>query len=256
MIPLRSSGRLTPLACGSLRARLCRAGFLTSLVFASLRARLRRACVVAVATLVAGGGLVAKPALGLPLISEVFYDAVGSDNGHSFVEVYGAPGMSLEGLVLEGVNGANGGVGPTVALAGAIPGDGLFVVADDQGDGTTLVSDADLIRNFDFQNGPDSIVLRSADAVLDAVGYGTFASGEVFAGEGQPAPDAPAGASLARQFADIDSDDNLADFAMSAVPTPGAAPFAGLPEPSTGVLLAVGLVGLVHLGGRRPPPGA
>ena len=58
-------------------------------------------------------------------------------------------------------------MGPTFALAGAIPGDGLFVVADDQGDGTTLVSDADLIRNFDFQNGPDSIVLRSADTVLD-----------------------------------------------------------------------------------------
>ena len=28
----------------------------------------------------------------MPLISEVFYDGVGSDNGQSFVELYGAPG--------------------------------------------------------------------------------------------------------------------------------------------------------------------
>ena len=47
--------------------------------------------------------LAASPALALPLISELFYDAVGSDNGQSFVELYGAPGASLEGLVLEGV---------------------------------------------------------------------------------------------------------------------------------------------------------
>jgi hypothetical protein len=105
-------------------------------------------------------GWLAPPAGGLPLISEVFYDAVGSDNGHSFVELYGTAGASLEGLVLEGVNGANGGLGPIVALSGAFPADGLFVVADDLGDGTTWVSDADLLANFDFQNGPDSIVSR------------------------------------------------------------------------------------------------
>ncbi len=105
-------------------------------------------------------GWLAPPAAGLPIISEVFYDAVGSDNGHSFVELYGTAGAGLEGLVLEGVNGANGSLGPIVALSGAFPADGLFVVADDLGDGTTLVSDADLLANFDFQNGPDSIVRR------------------------------------------------------------------------------------------------
>ena len=31
-------------------------------------------------------------AAAVPLISEVFYDAVGSDNGQSFVELYAAPG--------------------------------------------------------------------------------------------------------------------------------------------------------------------
>ena len=45
-----------------------------------------------------------------PLISEVLYDAVGSDNGLSFVEIYGTPGTLLDGYVLEGINGANGAV--------------------------------------------------------------------------------------------------------------------------------------------------
>ena len=31
----------------------------------------------------------------LPLISEVFYDASGSDDGRGFVELYGAPGAVL-----------------------------------------------------------------------------------------------------------------------------------------------------------------
>jgi hypothetical protein len=52
-----------------------------------------------------------------PLISEALYDAVGSDNGLSFVELYGAPGSSLDGLFLEGIKGANGSAGPTIALA-------------------------------------------------------------------------------------------------------------------------------------------
>jgi len=49
------------------------------------------------------------------LISEVFYDAIGSDNGLSFVELYGTPGSSLDGLILEGINGSNGAAGPTIA---------------------------------------------------------------------------------------------------------------------------------------------
>jgi hypothetical protein len=61
----------------------------------------------------------------VPLISEAFYDAVGSNNGLSLVELYGEPGSSLEGLFLEGINGANGSAGPTVALSGVFPADGI-----------------------------------------------------------------------------------------------------------------------------------
>jgi hypothetical protein len=197
-----------------------------------------------------GFALVPSAARALPLISEVFYDAVGSDDGRGFVELYGAPGTLLDGMRIEGVNGSGGAIGPALTLSGAIPADGFFVVADDLAGGPTLVANADLVLSFDFQNGPDSIVLRSGDVVLDAVGYGVFAAGDVFAGEGSPAPAAPAGASLARTFADFDSGDNAADFAVLATPTPGTGDLAPVPEPGTWMLLGLGLGG-VGLCGRR-----
>ena len=158
-------------------------------------------------------------AVTLPLISEVFYDASGSDDGQGFVELYGAPGTVLDGLAIQGVNGSDGAITHDLVLVGAIPGDGIFVVADGFSDGTTAVADADLILNFDFQNGPDSVQLVAADgSIVDALGYGVFDLGEIFAGEGSPAPDASAGSALVRLFADLDSDDNAVDFAVAARP--------------------------------------
>ena len=219
------------------------------------RTPLRAARARTLATLAAVLCTLAHPASALPVISEVLYDAAGSDDGQSFVELYGAPGTVLDGLRLEGVNGANGSVGPVVALTGTIPTDGFFVVADGLADGTTLVAAADLIGSFDFQNGPYSIVLRTGDAVLDALGYGAFAAGDVFAGEGQPAPDAPAGSSLARAFADVDTDDNLTDFVVLASPTPGSGSLLA-PEPSTAALLGVGMLWLAGCRRRAPRPAA
>ncbi len=185
-------------------------------------------------------------------ISEVLYDAEGADAGRVFVELYGVPGTALAGFALEGVNGSNGARGPLVELSGVIPDDGFFVVAGESG-GATEVPNADLVLPFDFQNGPDSIrLLDAADQVVDAVGYGVFAPGEIFAGEGAPAPDPGAGQSIARLFADLDTDDNAADFAALASPTPGTGALQ-LPEPlPLGLLLCGGTaLGLRRGTGRR-----
>ena len=105
--------------------------------------------------------------------------------------------------------------------------------------------------HFDFQNGPDSIVLRTAGEILDAVGYGVFDIGEIFAGEGMAAADAPAGSSLARFFANVDSGDNAADFEILGLPTPGQAPLSNVPEPRTAALMSLGLLGLAWSGRKN-----
>ncbi len=195
--------------------------------------------------------LVATATQALPVFSEVYYDAPGSDDGQLFVELAGIPGASLDGLVIEGVNGSNGAVGPTITLSGSIGVDGLFLVADRMSDGSTMVVGADLLANFDFQNGPDSIVLREGTTVLDALGYGVFGPGEIFAGEGMAAPDVSAGSSLARLFANVDSDDNSTDFFTLTTPTPGVADFSPVPEPGAALLLGLGLFGLAAGGPSR-----
>ena len=188
-------------------------------------------------------------------LSEVLYDAAGTDNGKVFVELWGAPGTSLEGYTLEGVNGGDGAVGPTLTLSGAIPADGFFVVSDTDGT-ATQVANSDLTLNFDFQNGPDSIVLRNQlGQVLDALGYGVFGATDTFAGEGHAAPGAVNGQSLARFFANRDTNDNLADFGGLDLPTPGSGSLAA-PEPGLAVLLAAAMFALSAARRRMRSPSA
>ncbi|TCK17100.1 hypothetical protein DFR30_0320 [Thiogranum longum] len=187
------------------------------------------------------------PANAALVISEIFYDASGPDAGNVFVELFGSPGESLDGLVLEGVNGSNGSVYQSINLAGLVPSDGVFVIGDDNG-GTTSVANADFIAAADFQNGPDSVVLRNGDTVLDAVGYGIFSATDFFAGEGASAPDPAAGFSIARLALALDSNDNSVDFSVFEFPTPGiVASVAAVPTPPALLLFSSGLIGLARL---------
>jgi hypothetical protein len=211
----------------------------------TLRMRIAQHCLALAVVLPAG-----QAAAGT-VISELLYDVPGTDSGQVFVELFGAPGTELDGLWLEGINGTNGSVYQTVTLAGTIPSDGVFVVGDDDGTGATGVANADLVRNVDFQNGPDSVVLRDAGGILDALGYGDFTAA-VFAGEGNAAVDVAAGWSLARDDPARDSDDNFADFSGLAAPTPGLVPASTVPLPPALGLLLSGLAGFAGVGRRRP----
>ncbi len=191
------------------------------------------------------------------LISELFYDASGSDTGLAFVELFGMPGESVDGLVLEGINGQNGSVYTSLALAGVIPADGVFVIGDDAGGGASLVPGSDMVGDVDYQNGPDSVVLRGPGGILDALGYGSFGPTDTFAGEGAAAPDPPAGSSIARLNPLLDTDDNSVDFGVLDVPTPGTVPaLASVPLPAAFWLFGAGLLGIWSVArGRTPIPG-
>jgi hypothetical protein len=131
-----------------------------------------------------------------------------------------------------------------------IPSDGVFVIGDDSGDGTSLVSGFDLVREIDFQNGPDSVVLRDGNLVLDALGYGDF-SGGVFTGEGSAAPDVPSGSSLTRINAAVDTDNNLLDFMALDLPTPGSVTVSAVPLPPAVMLFLSGILGLAGIARKQ-----
>ena len=184
------------------------------------------------------------------IISELLYDASSADNGNVFVELFGTPGTVLDGLLLEGVNGADGSVYLSAELTGVISSSGVFLIGDDSGDGSSFISNVDLVREIDFQNGPDSVVLRQGDTVLDALGYGDF-TGLFFSGEGNAASDVSAGQSLARHAPGFDSDDNLSDFMVLDLPTPGAVPVSAVPVPPALGLFLSGIIGLAGVARKR-----
>ena len=182
-----------------------------------------------------------------PIIHEVFYDAAGSDSGQVFTELFGEAGVGLDGWTLVGINGGTGLSYRTVDLTGAVfPSDGLLVIAQSTATGA-LATERDVIGNVDWQNGPDAVqLLDPTSVVIDALQFGD--AGTNNAGFGIPALDAPAGSSLSRDLFGTNTGNNFVDFSVTA-PTPGVGPTTtpptSVPEPSTGVLLGLGLCAAV-----------
>lgn len=168
---------------------------------------------------------------GKVVISEIYYDAVGSDtDGLLFVELYGAPGLLIGNAKIAFVDGGDGSVDDTIVLPedARIPADGFYIIADARTGMPTVttVPNADLIDNFDPQNGPDAVQLIDKDGnLIDAVAYGTgvvpVAENGLAAGEGNPSPDVVNGHSLERREPGLDSGDNSADFVERETPAPG-----------------------------------
>ena len=155
-----------------------------------------------------------------PLIAEVFYDAVGDDTGFEFVELHNptrAP-VALAGLTLEVGDGAGPGRWTarwTAGVADSIPAGGRFLIG-----GARVTPSPQVVVQLDLQNGPDAVRIVWPDGAIEVVGYGTLALGEYFCGA--PAPDVPAGQSLARVPDASDLGSNAQDF-RAATPSPGAA---------------------------------
>ncbi|MEZ4458883.1 MAG: lamin tail domain-containing protein [bacterium] len=175
------------------------------------------------------------PVTGAVVINEVFYDALGSDdyrNGAAptFVELFGPPGLSIDGYVVEFVNGTGGAIYSTATLpAGArLDGNGFAVLAIADSDnflkfaapGNKYFIMTNAPNNDGIQNGPDNVRLRNGSgAEIDAVGYGSFGQSHIFEGEGTPVPASGSGRSIGR-IQGKDTDNNAADF-VSFYPTPG-----------------------------------
>lgn len=180
---------------------------------------------------------------GTVVINEIFYDSQESDtDGHLFVELQGTPGMTLGGVQVSFVNGSDGKLYDTITLPAdaLMPDDGFYVIADAKtGEASASnVTGADLVDNFDPQNGPDALQLLDASgALLDVVGYGegivAVAQNGLASLEGTPAIDVVNGQSLERYEVGFDSDNNVQDFVVLESPTPGAQHTAvSVPDPT------------------------
>jgi hypothetical protein len=157
---------------------------------------------------------VAQPASSL-VINEIYYDSPGEDRG-CFVELKGAPGTKLEGLMLAMFN-AKGNDAGTVLLAGTISQSGYFVIGQDGS-----APNRDAVNAFmNLPNSGGAVRLRRGSSVLDAVAYGEApSSGKAARGEGRAVKDAKSGESLARIPDGADSNDNAKDF-RAGKPTSG-----------------------------------
>ena len=188
------------------------------------------------------------PTPGLPnsdlVINEIYVDQPGTDNSaETFIEI-GPPTQFNETLSLQGytLHAIDGGSGMEYIFTGQFPGillDNLtdklestsgkepyLVVCHSDNVSATLLNACNAFwEGDDFQNGPDSLVLRLRGRQVDAVAYGSFSSGSTTAvGEGSPAPAPVVGRSLARWPLGSgrlkDTDDNSKDFHRVS-PTPG-----------------------------------
>jgi hypothetical protein len=183
-------------------------------------------------------------------INELSYNDLGVDD-RSYVELYGQPGQSLNGVFLVGLNGGTGGVEePTIDFIFDLTGEvinerGFFLLSQSYEAGGDYIDR--LEPDFSPQNGPDFILLRYGDPengpILDCLAYGEFAGDPGFC-EWPAPPDVEADDyALGRCPDGRDTDRNARDFKVirsspglsnePCPPTPVASPTPlGSPTPT------------------------
>jgi hypothetical protein len=163
-----------------------------------------------------------------------------SDAQRQFIEIAGPSGGLLANLIVTRVNGIApnlGHVDQELAISGTrMPMNGLYVLADDGGMGSTLVSNANQVAMLALGHGPDAIQLVRADparpvVLLDAFGYGTLPPGLVDSTRALPTFEATPlpnitpvvhAVNWARSDDEVDTNNNVADFRYAPIATPGA----------------------------------
>lgn len=193
----------------------------------------------------------ASPAAAL-MISEVLFNPTGPDNGNEFVELFNdsTSPVDLANYSL-GWGGADYTTGTLDLDPAGLLAPGAYIVIGGPSD--PLGFDF----NPDLENGvfaADGVALFDVDAAsiggaipIDAVIYGTFFAGNFNGLIDETGTVATVDAVIGAAGESVALDAN-GNWTVSATPTPGSGPLV-VAEPSTAVLVAIGLLGLLF-GGR------
>ncbi|MFH0977893.1 MAG: lamin tail domain-containing protein [Candidatus Woesearchaeota archaeon] len=153
------------------------------------------------------------------IISEVFYNPVGTDSGKEFVVFYNptSSAVNLEDYVFETGNGANANdwtIEWTGTSHDVLQPSGYLLIGE-----SDVLPTPDFVTDLDLQNGPDACRLRKSNAIIDVVGWGALQFPEYY--ESSPAALVREGFSLSR-VDNADTGNNDVDF-TEALPNPRSA---------------------------------
>ncbi len=205
--------------------------------------------IVATLAFVLTAGLFQAQAIAAPVIQEVLYNPIGTDEvngdegGYYFTELYSHQTVDLTGWSLVGWDAVLGVIRENNIYyfeAGTVI-NGVMVI------GGIRVPEADYIdAAVDWYNIHTAVQLRDfSNNIVDALQWGV---GEYLGGEGTPTYEVTPGWSLSRDEFGTDTNDNNNDFTAFSTPTPGIGPMAVAPEPVSSTLF---FVGAATLGFRR-----